>query len=100
TEMSDQWYMALSSELMASYSMFGERTLYIVDQEKFNEIAGPSHSVLIGKIDNFTDYSTILEKIDERHQQLAKKYTGEEPATVGSKFEQYTLLKGVSNGTV
>lgn len=100
TKMSEQWENALQSELMANYFMFGERNLFIVDQEIFHEVNSPTHSVLIGKLENYLDYSDTLQKIDERHHQLAESYTGVKPATTGSKHENYTMLKSLANGTI
>ncbi len=96
----ERWQTALRTELMANFYMFGDRSLYILDQEKFEEINAETQTVLIGKVDNFTDYTDTLAKIDERHHQLAMDYTGEDPTMTGSKYEDYTALKNVANGTI
>ncbi|SFM13274.1 putative ABC transport system permease protein [Gracilibacillus orientalis] len=96
----EQWQTALRTELMANFYLFGDRTLYILDQEKFEEINASTQTVLIGKVDNFADYTDTLAKIDERHHQLAIDYTGEDPTTIGSKYENYTTIKSLANGTI
>ncbi len=96
----EQWQTALRTELMANFYLFGDRTLYILDQEKFEEINASTQTVLIGKVDNFADYTDTLAKIDERHHQLAIDYTGEDPTMIGSKYESYTSLKSLANGTI
>ncbi|MGN8648023.1 FtsX-like permease family protein [Gracilibacillus sp. HCP3S3_G5_1] len=98
--MSEHWQTALRTELMANYYMFGDRSLYILDQDKFEEINAATQTILIGKVEDFTDYSDTLATIDERHYQLAVDYTGEEPTMTGSKYENYIALKSLANGTI
>jgi putative ABC transport system permease protein len=98
--MPEQWQTALRTELLANFYMFGDRSLYILDQEKWEEINAETQTVLIGKVDNFTDYTDTLEEIENRHLQLALEYTGEEPLTTGSKYANYTSLKSLANGTI
>ncbi|WP_208591143.1 FtsX-like permease family protein [Gracilibacillus suaedae] len=98
--MPEQWHTALRSELMANFYIFGDRALYILDQEKFEAINADTQTVFVGKVENFIDHANTLEEIDERHHQLAVKYTGEEPTMSGSKYEDYISLKSIANGTI
>lgn len=97
---SDDWATALRSELLATSRIFGDRTIYIVDETKFSAIDAEIETVTVGRLENFTEKSVALEKIDEHNQEVSLAYTGSIPDMTGSKYENYTSLKAIANGTI
>ncbi|KAB8129917.1 ABC transporter permease [Gracilibacillus oryzae] len=97
---SDDWSTALRNELLATFRIFGDRTLYIVNQEKFGQIESEVASVMVGRVENFLDHEDTLAAIDEHNKEIASGYTGSTPDMIGSKYDNYTSLKALANGTI
>lgn len=92
-EIPEDWLEAFRSELLVTPSLFGERELYILDQQSFEQLNTSSEQIILGKVERFTDHIETLKHIDNKHVNLAKAYTGEKPLMIGSKSETYTSLK-------
>ncbi|MFC4401726.1 FtsX-like permease family protein [Gracilibacillus xinjiangensis] len=96
----DNWATALRNELLATFRIFGEKTINIVSQDKFAEIDSETETVFLGRIENFVEHADTLEKIDEHNREIGLAYTGSRPDMIGSKYENYTSLKALANGTI
>ncbi|WP_277678705.1 ABC transporter permease [Gracilibacillus dipsosauri] len=99
-EIPEDWLEAFRSELLVTPSLFGERELYILDQQSFEQLNTSAEQIILGKVESFTDHIEILKQIDKKHVNLAKAYTGEKPLMIGSKSETYTSLKNLASGTI
>lgn len=96
----ESWMTALSTELRASYQMFGDRDIFIFDQASYQELNTEEQEVLVARVDDFTEYLPQFEKIEKGQKKLAESYTGAEIQTTGSKYANYLVFKGLASGTI
>lgn len=100
SELPEDWWTALSTELNASYQMFGGKDILIFSAAEYEQIASDELQVVLGKVDDFTNYLPHLEKLNEGQLQLAESYRGENVEVVGGKYSNYIGFKAIASGTI
>ncbi|SFA96505.1 putative ABC transport system permease protein [Lentibacillus halodurans] len=99
-ELPDAWSTALSMEMNASSSMFGGKSIYVVDKGNYHDISADETSVELLQVDNFTAHLSQFETISENQQELAENYRGEGAETIPGKYGNYVGFKAISSGTI
>ncbi|PAV31482.1 ABC transporter permease [Virgibacillus profundi] len=96
----EDWQQALSTELNASYQMFGDKDIFIYSTTAYDKIPTDELQVTLGKVDDFTNYLPHLEKLNEGQLQLAESYRGENVEVVGGKYSNYIAFQAIASGTI
>ncbi|MFD2629718.1 ABC transporter permease [Oceanobacillus kapialis] len=99
TELPDDWWSAVSTEL-GSREMFGNREVYVYGESSYQDVQGEEHNVILGKLDDFTDYLPQLEELNTSQMALAESYIDSEVEQIGGKYSNYVALKGLASGTI
>lgn len=100
SELPDDWWSALSTELNASYQMFGGMDIFVYSAAEYESIPSEELQVILGKVEDFTDYLPHLEKINDHQLQLAEAYRGENVEVVGTKYSNYIAFQAIASGTI
>ncbi|WP_404454654.1 FtsX-like permease family protein [Virgibacillus necropolis] len=96
----ESWITALSTELRAGYQMFGERDIYIFDQENYQKLSMNERKVLNVRVEDFTDALPQIKEIEKRQQKLAGIQDEMQMQRLGSKLADYLIFKSVASGTI
>ncbi|WP_077702291.1 FtsX-like permease family protein [Virgibacillus dokdonensis] len=99
-ELPDKWLDAISLELNASDTMFGETTVYVVDQSHYENVDAKEKQVIVVKADDFSKHLSSFKQLEERQQEVAESYVGKPVDNAGGKYNNYVSLKSFSSGTV
>lgn len=99
-ELPDKWWNAISFELNADDNMFGERTIYVVDQSHYGKIDAKEKQVILTKADDFSKHLSAFKQLEERQKIVAESYVGHTVDNAGGKYNNYVGLKSFSSGTV
>ncbi len=94
------WQTALYMELGANPQMFGDRSVYIYDKTSYDKLPVHSLNVWIARDPHFTKDLALFKKIDQQQKVLAKHYAGKEPMSLGSKYDDYMVIKEIASGTI
>ncbi|OZU89230.1 ABC transporter permease [Virgibacillus indicus] len=100
SELPDDWWSALSTELNASYQMFGGMDIFVYSAAEYESIPSEELQVILGKVEDFTDYLPHLEKINDHQLELAEAYRGENVEVVGTKYSNYIAFQAIASGTI
>lgn len=96
----EEWVTALTTELRASFQMFGSREIFIYDQNGYQKLDAKEQQVLVARVDDFTKYLPQFEKIEKRQQKLAESNNGKKVKSLESKFANYLAFKSLASGTI
>ncbi|ASN04622.1 FtsX-like permease family protein [Virgibacillus necropolis] len=96
----EPWVTALLTELRANHQMFGERDIFILNQENYQKAAMNEQKVLNVRVEDFTDAIPLIKKIEKRQQQVAGITNEMEMQQFDSKLANYLVLKNVASGTI
>lgn len=96
----DKWLTAMSLELNASYNMFGERMIHVVDKSHYQQVKAEEKQVILVKADDFSNYLPEFKQLEERQRKVAESYVGKPVENAGGKYNNYVSLKSFSSGTI
>lgn len=99
-ELPDKWLTAFSYELNASYNMFGERVVHLVDKSHYQQVKAEEKQVILVKADDFSNYLPEFKQLEERQRKVAESYVGKPVENAGGKYNNYVSLKSFSSGTI
>jgi putative ABC transport system permease protein len=99
-ELPDKWLTAFSYELNASYNMFGERVIHVVDKSHYQQVKAEEKQVILVKADDFSNYLPEFKQLEERQRKVAESYVGKPVENAGGKYNNYVSLKSFSSGTI
>jgi len=60
------WDKSMDSDFRSNISVYDRKTVYIVDENRYEAIQGNEHTFFIAKIDNILRYKTELKEMDNR----------------------------------
>lgn len=96
TEIPSIWDNTVRYELNSGYSMFGEKSINIADQQAYNQVDGSEHVVWIVKVDDFLKNKSAFKAINER--QVEKSVRAE--YGIDTKYASYEMINSFSSGTM
>lgn len=95
-----EWRRALSSELHADYSIFGNMSIRVADKQRYDSLKGSEHKVLVARVDDFLQYRPLLAEMDERQKEIAAVYLKKEPDFAPSKYSMFVVMFAMTSGTM
>lgn len=96
----EAWVTALRTELRANYEMFGDRQLYIINQENYQKRSLDEKKVLNVRVEDFTDALPQIKKLEKRQLELVDSPKDVNMQGSGSKLADYLIFKSIASGTI
>ncbi|MYL41011.1 ABC transporter permease [Virgibacillus salexigens] len=99
-ELPENWWTAISTELNTSYNMFGSLPVYVLNAEEYQKVEADEQSVILVQVDDFMNYLSQFETINDNQTELAETYLGKPVENNGGKYGNYLAFKGIASGTI
>lgn len=96
----DPWATALSMEMNADHSMFGNKTIHVVAKENYQHISAKETFVKLIRVKDFTENLNQIKTVSKNQLNLAESYRGEPVQHFFGKYGNYVAFKAFASGTI